>query len=129
MLMTSRVYVLQATRFQSDVSPAAVYGEIRFVLSAGDRTCANPELSIDKLRRALRDFDAHRDFIVWAGGDPLSAIVTGMVLHELGIKKYRYLRYEKNRNTKPGETAVGFYSPIEVRLEEDDYDRSSTGRR
>jgi hypothetical protein len=36
-----------------DVSPAAVYGEIHFVLSTGDRTCANPELSMESLRRAL----------------------------------------------------------------------------
>lgn len=117
--MTSRVFVLQATRFQADVSPAAVYGEIRFVLSAGDRTCSNPELSMDKLRRALADFDVNRDFIVWAGGDPLSAIVAGMVLLELGIRKFRFLRFEKNRNTKAGQPVTGFYSPIEIILEEE----------
>jgi hypothetical protein len=118
--MMNRVFVLQATRFQADVSPAAVYGEIRFILSAGDRTCSNPELSMDKLRRALADFDANHDFIVWAGGDPLSAIVTGMVLAELGIKKFRFLRFEKNRGTQPGQPVTGFYSPVEVRLEEED---------
>jgi hypothetical protein len=117
--MTSKVFVLQAVRFQPDVSPAAVYGEIRFVLSAGDRTSANPELSIERLRRALSEFDPRTDFIVWAGGDPLSAIVTGMVMLDLGITKFRYLRFEKNRNTKHGEPVTGFYSPVEVRLEEE----------
>jgi hypothetical protein len=117
--MTSKVFVLQATRHQADVSPAAVYGEIRFVLSAGDRTCSNPELSMERLRRAFYDFDPKMDFIVWAGGDPLSAIVAGMVMLDLGIKKFRYLRFEKNRNTKPGEPVTGFYSPVEVRLEEE----------
>lgn len=116
--MTSKVYVLQATRHQADVSPAAVYGEIMFVLSAGDRTCSNPELSMERLRRALSEFDPLKDFIVWAGGDPLSAIVTGMVLIDLGIRKFRYLRFEKNRNTKPGVPVTGFYSPVEVWLEE-----------
>lgn len=117
--MTSRVFVLQATRYQADVSPAAVYGEIRFVLSAGDRTCSNPELSMEKLRRALEDFEPNRDFIVWAGGDPLSAIAAGMVLLELGIRKFRFLRFEKNRHTRPGEPTTGFYSPVEVHLEEE----------
>ena len=121
--MTSRVFILQATRHQADVSPAAVYGEIRFVLSAGDRTCANPELSMERLRRELSDFNPQQDFIVWAGGDPLSAIVAGMVLIDMGITKFRFLRFEKNRNTKPGDKVTGFYSPVEVRLERDIDDR------
>lgn len=118
--MTSKVFVLQATRFQADVSPAAVYGEIQFILAAGDRTCSNPELSMDKLRRALRNFRPHHDYIVWAGGDPLSALVTGMVLKDLGITKFRFLRFEKNRHTKVGEPVTGFYSPVEVRLEKEE---------
>jgi len=114
----SKVFVLQATRYQADVSPAAVYGEIIFVLSAGDRTCSNPELSAEKLTKALKDFNYREDFIVWAGGDPLSAIVTGLVLSNLGMKKFRFLRFEKNRHTKPGQPVTGFYSPVEVNLEE-----------
>jgi hypothetical protein len=43
-----------------------------------------------------------------------------MVMLDLGITKFRYLRFEKNRNTKPGEPMTGFYSPIEVRLEEEE---------
>lgn len=120
--MASRVFVLQATRIQADVSPAAVYGEIRFILSAGDRTCSNPELTMDKLRRALVDFDPRSDFIIWAGGDPLSAIVSGMVLTEMGIRKFRFLRFEKNRHTRQGEKPTGFYSPVEVRLEDDEHE-------
>lgn len=117
MTNSNRVFVVQATRVQADVSPAGVYGEIQFILSAGDRTCSNPELSMDKLRRALKDFNPHQDFIVWAGGDPLSAIIVGMVMHDLGINKFRFLRYEKNRNTRPGQPPTGFYSPVEVRLD------------
>lgn len=123
----AKVYVLQATRYQADVSPAAVYGEIRFVLSAGDRTSSNPELSLDKLRRSLREFNTREDFIVWAGGDSLSSIMTGMVLVELGITKFRYLRFEKNRNNRPGQPPTGFYSPVEVNLE--DKEQDSNGRR
>jgi hypothetical protein len=116
--MTNRVFVLQATRHQADVSPAAVYGEIQFVLSTGDRTCANPELSMHRLRQAFADFDPMHDYILWAGGDPLSAIVAGMVMIDMKIRQFRYLRFEKNRNTKPGQPVTGFYSPVEVRLED-----------
>jgi len=113
----SKVYVLQATRFQADVSPAAVYGDIVFVLSAGDRTCSNPEASMDKLFQALEKFNYKEDFIVWAGGDPLSAILAGMILSELGITKFRFLRFEKSHASKPGQPVSGFYSPIEVCLD------------
>jgi hypothetical protein len=118
--MRNKVYVLQATRHQADVSAAGVYGDICFVLSAGDRTCANPELSIGKLRRALRDFNPRDDFVVWAGGDPLSAILTGMVFMDLGVTKFRFLRFEKTRNIRQGQPVTGFYSPVEVCLEEED---------
>lgn len=118
--MTSRVFVLQATRFQADVSPAAVYGQIQFVLAAGDRTCSNPELSADKLRRELKDFRPSHDYIVWAGGDPLTMLVTGLVLADLGITKFRFLRFEKNRNIRRGEPVTGFYSPVEVRLQREE---------
>ena len=114
----SKVFVLQATRYQADVSPAAVYGEILFVLSAGDRTCSNPELSADKLYSALKEFDPQEDYIVWAGGDPLSAIMTGMILMDLGVTKFRFLRFEKSRSGKPGQPVTGYYSPVEVNLEE-----------
>ena len=113
----SKVYVLQATRHQADVSPAAVYGDIIFILSAGDRTCSNPELSIEKLARGLENFKYKEDFIVWAGGDPLSAIAAGAILFDLGITKFRFLRFEKNRASKPGQPVNGFYSPVEVDLE------------
>ena len=115
----SKVYVLQATRHQADVGPAAVYGDILFVLSPGDRTCANPELSLEKLRRGLQHFRPAEDFIVWAGGDPLSAIITGAVMLEMGVTKFRFLRFEKNRHTRPGEPVSGFYSPVEINLEKE----------
>lgn len=117
----SKVFVLQATRYQADVSPAAVYGDIIFVLSAGDRTCSNPELSSEKLERDLKNFNYKEDFIVWAGGDPLSAIITGMVMVKLGIMKYRFLRFEKTQGTRvSGGAVTGFYSPVEVNLEDKD---------
>jgi hypothetical protein len=110
----SRVYVMQATRFQADVSPAARYGDIHFVLSPGDRTSSTPELSLKKLVTQLQDFDPEKDYIVWSGGDPLSAILTGVVLSELGIRTFRFLRFEKNRGKDNGNGASGYYVPIEV---------------
>lgn len=111
----SKVFVMQATKYQADVSPASSYGTIRFVLTPGDRTSSTPELSLPKLFAAMEDFDSEKDYILWSGGDPLSSILTGVVLAELGISKFRFLRYEKDRrNGNGGDRGSGFYVPVEV---------------
>lgn len=117
----SRVFVIQNTRYPADVSPAKIYGEVEYVLGTGDRTSSNPDLSAKKLFAALESFDADKDFILWAGGDPLSCMLTGSVLCELGILRYKYLRFEKDRSRPaPGEPVTGFYVPVLVDLESAD---------
>jgi hypothetical protein len=115
-----KVYVMQATRFQADVSPAARYGDIQFVLSPGDRTSSTPELSLRKLVKAMDNFDPDKDFIVWSGGDPLSAMLTGAVLMELGITRFKFLRFEKNRGRDANGSGAGYYVPVDVDLYGDD---------
>ncbi len=114
----SRVIVIQNTRYPADVSPAAIYGSIEFVLGPGDRTSSSPALSVGKLFTALESFDPDKDFVLWAGGDPLSCMLTGAVLSELGILRYKYLRFEKERGKSgPGEPVQGFYVPVQVDME------------
>lgn len=117
----SRVFVIQTTRYPADTSAAAIYGEPFTILGTGDRTSSNPELSIPKLFKAFETFDADKDFVLWAGGDPLSCMLTGAVLAELGILKYKYLRFEKDRGRSGnGGTVTGFYVPVQVNLEAED---------
>ena len=108
----SRVFVIQATRFPADVSPAAVYGNIIYVLSAGDRTCMNPDLSLKKLLGVLDNFDPEHDYILWSGGDPLSCMLTGVALAELDITRFNYLRYERPERNK--DKSTGYYVPVKV---------------
>jgi hypothetical protein len=110
----SIVYVIQSTKFQSDVSPAAVYGSVEFVLGPQDRTSHSPEIVLSKLRKCLRDFDPVEDYILWAGGDPLSLMLVGSVLADMGFTEWRYLRYERGSGKNPESTP--FYVPVKVRL-------------
>ena len=114
----SKVYVMQATRFQADVSPATSYGTIHFVLTPGDRTSSTPELSLRKLVTELDKFNPDEDYVLWSGGDPLSAILTGAVLAELGVTRFRFLRYEKNRGRESRDGKPGYYVPVEVDFSE-----------
>ncbi len=114
----SRVLVIQNTRYPADVSAAGIYGQVEYVLGAGDRTSSNPDHSARKLFAALETFDPDKDFILWAGGDPLSCMLTGAVLAELGVLRYKYLRFEKDRaRPEPGQQVSGFYVPVMVDLE------------
>lgn len=114
----SRVFVIQTTRYPADVSPAEIYGTLEYILGTGDRTSSNPDLSARKLFARLEDFDATKDFVLWAGGDPLSCMLTGVVLAELGILKFKYLRFEKERGrAQIGEPVTGFYVPVQVNME------------
>lgn len=111
----SKVYVIQQTRRPADVSPAATYGDIHFVLTAGDRTSVNPDQTLRRLDKQLANFTAD-DYILWAGGDPLSLILVGAVLFDLGHDSFRYLRYEKADPRNP--SSVPYYVPVEVTLAE-----------
>jgi len=112
---------VQNTRYPADVSPAAIYGTVEYVLGTGDRTSSNPDMSLRKLFAAFETFDAEHDFVLWAGGDPLSCMLTGAVLSELGITRFKYLRFEKDRaRPVPGEPVSGFYVPVLVNLESED---------
>jgi len=108
----SRVYVIQSTRYQADVSPAQVYGTIEFVLGPSDRTSSSPEISLSRLREGLRNFDPRQDYILWSGGDPLSCMLTGWILSEMGVDSFRYLRYEKADPRKVGSSP--FYVPVSI---------------
>lgn len=109
----STVYVVQSTKFQADVSPAAVYGSVEFVLGPQDRTSHSPEVVLGKLRKGLKNFDPVEDYVLWAGGDPLSLMLVGTVLAEMGFSEWRYLRYERGGGKNAESTP--FYVPVKVR--------------
>jgi hypothetical protein len=113
----SRVFVIQATRHQADVTPATAYGTVEFVLGPGDRTSLSPDLVLKKLVKGLERFDVEEDYVLWAGGDPLSLLLTGWALDNLGVGSFRYLRYEKADPRRA--TSAPFYVPVVVTLSAD----------
>jgi hypothetical protein len=109
----SKVYVIQATRHQADVSPAQAYGELIFILAPSDRTSADCRVPCQKIDKALEKFDPSEDYILWSGGDPLSLMMAGYILSDLGIEEFRYLRYERADPKRV--SAAPFYVSVTVR--------------
>ena len=110
----SKVYIIQDPGSGRDFSSAVDYGSLVFLLDSSDRPSYILPPTVQKLNQFLKDFQAE-DFIVWAGGDPLSPILVGHVLSSLGHSEFRYLRWERVR--KNGyRTGQGFYVPVTVAL-------------
>ena len=102
-----------------DVSPATEYGEVKFIFDAYENPSSNPRASIEKIRMALNSFDAQKDYVTTAGGDPYAAILVGFVLCEMNLP-LKYLRFERLRSraaegTDPHQVIKsGYYLPVEM---------------
>lgn len=111
------------------LEPLAVYGEIRVLVQSGEFPTFNPAPCYEKIRERLRDFDPKVDFLAWAGGDTLSAVLAGLVLAEMGIDDFRWLRYERGRDKEDSRKRVdegSQYWPVDVNLPEPYTDPSQT---
>ena len=105
--------------FVYDVSPAQQYGAIKFVFTEEDpRPTDNPDAAIEHAHKVLSAI-TEDDYIVWAGGDPLSMVIVSSIVADLLGGRIKYLAFEKNRQN-PGQ---GYYVPKKLSIfdeEEDD---------
>lgn len=85
------------------LGPLTVHGDIKVVLPLGNSPTFHPKECIDILEDGLfpqrggKQYDPEVDYLVWAGGDMLAAIMTGMILAEHEIWCFKWLRYERHR--------------------------------
>jgi hypothetical protein len=108
------VYVIQEPHENRDFSSAKEYGKLQFILSAGENPSLYPAKAIGILRTALKNFSGS-DYIVWAGGDPMSPILAGIVLGQLGFKEINFLKWDRQRR-EGVRTGSGFYVPARLIL-------------
>lgn len=126
----STVYVIQETESNRDFSSAHRYGKLEFILLRTDRVSLVPSRALMTLRSKLRKFTAE-DYIVWAGGDPLSPILAGIVLGELSFTEINFLRWERERGKDGLRGNSGYYIPGKLilrHLVKDDRDDFISGR-
>ncbi len=95
-----------------DLSSAAEFGSVEFLLSQDEKGSLTPAFVMDKLLTKLSDFDPESDYLFTSGGDPLNFPLAVAALKELGVDKFKYLRWERSRNNASG----GFYVATDVRL-------------
>lgn len=102
---------------QPDITPLREHGEIRVLIQAGEYPTFHPQVCLDKIEWRLRRFNSATDFLAWAGGDTLAAVLTGVVIARMGMPSIRWLRYERGRDAKGRpQSEGGRYSIISAPL-------------
>lgn len=105
------------TKKNMNLDPLYAHGELKVVLPVGDAPAFSPNKCISIMAARFEHFDPEQDFIVWAGGDTLAALMIGFLLKERGIHVFNWLRYERHRlpdGTRTDEGAV--YVPVRIDL-------------
>lgn len=119
----SRVFVINQPQsrpgqFTYDVSPAKQYGEVIFLFRADQPApSADPHWATRHAYRVLSDFNGD-DFLVWAGGDPLGAVIAASVASDVNEGRVKYLKWERDRDRTGERTGGGYYVPIVLDIAE-----------
>lgn len=89
-----------------DTHSARLLGELRMVFDVDDpRPFYDPVAAVAHAWRVLENFDAERDFLLWAGGDPLGLMIVVSVVSDIGDGVFKVLKWDKH--------AAG-YLPVEI---------------
>ncbi len=103
------------------LEPLAKFGQIKVLINPGEDPRFGPPRAIELITKRLKDFNPEEDYLAWAGGDTLAAVLTGVVLADLSLERefshFNWLRFERGSNAA-GERTVegGRYVPIVVTL-------------
>jgi hypothetical protein len=103
------------TKQPIDLSGLYEHGDVQVLCPLGDSPTHRPRECMAVMESRFEPFDPDVDFLVWAGGDTMSAVLVGMLLAERDIYEFTYLRYERKRLDDGSRTDVGAkYVPIEI---------------
>jgi hypothetical protein len=105
-----------------DLAQLYDHGEVQVLCPQGDSPTFKPAACFNVMCDRFKDFDPDVDFLVWAGGDTLSAVMAGMLLVEQGYWYFQWLRFDRDRERGSGRRLdTGKYVPVTVDLCDEDY--------
>ena len=106
-----------------NLTPLYKHGDVVTLLMAGEQPAFRPRDCFEALETRFRNFDPEIDFMAWAGGDVLAAVMAGMLLAERDIFCFQWLRYERFRLPNGDRVDEGAtYEPVEIDLADPQFD-------
>jgi hypothetical protein len=100
-------------------APLTRYGDLKVLVLSGEFPSFNPERVLSLIRERLAKFDPTTDYLVWAGGDTLAAVLAGVALTQLGHTRVQWLRFDRGRDPADPDTRTdhdGRYIPVDIPL-------------
>lgn len=107
----STVYLLQEPTSEKDLSSAATYGRLFPIIGAHEKPSQNIQQTINKLYACLETFNSEKDYLCFAGGDPIIPFLAGVVMERIGFETVTHLIWNRERSNDGARTGSGFYMP------------------
>jgi hypothetical protein len=105
------------------------FGEVHVLVVQGDSPSFKPEKTLSDILRQLGElYNPAEDFVAWAGGDTLAAVLTGVALERQGHNEMTWLRYDRPYDQAARKrTDVGAkYVPVKITLYHEDRPQEQT---
>ena len=93
---------------QYDTAPAGMFGDVVYIFeNDGPRPGADPSWAVSHAKQILSEKAQPGDFIVWAGGDPMTMVVVASLMADLVDGHINYLAWNRTFKT---------YTPVPLSL-------------
>lgn len=99
-----------------DLKPLAEHGEVKVLITTGDYPTLHSKRCLGLIEARLADFNADTDFLAWAGGDTLSAVMAGALMERLGVDHFTWLKWQRGWGANGQRSDTGHYRAVKVRL-------------
>jgi len=101
-----------------DYAALSKFGQIVTLTESSDNVVNDSPFISKQIRERLIGYDPRIDYMVWAGGDPLAAVLVGAILGKMGFNHIKWLRFDRLINPETGRrmTWKGNYMPVQITL-------------
>jgi hypothetical protein len=96
------------------LEPLEKFGTVVPIIKAGFNARLHRQRAFQIVHEALKDYDPTEDYLVWAGGDMLVAIMAGIALERLGHESVNWLYWERDLLENNTRAVTGHYVPGEL---------------
>lgn len=78
-----------------DTTPLGGFGDVKVLINSGEYPALHPERCLTLIEKRLETFNEAEDYLAWAGGDTLAAVLVGVVLERMKVNAVKWLKFQR----------------------------------